>query len=639
MPQEQFTGRRMKRNHSNALPRYIIAYAAEKNDELDSADSTISRGVFHRGSFISCRLEDMVPKAIRPRIVTSPQEFWSEIGKLSAVNYTTWVIGHSILHDMLISGMPEEFTEARLTVDWPRAKRIRENNNEDDPHSNVLVIINNPPTIIACRSSISGGRVVVVDLLNWFGSSLSDIEETLDRDREDWRHSINGYKELACPSMEKAGVVLSAFLRLCTWSRKHDVGMFRYTAASQAMSAYRHRFMTHDICVHDNDYVKGLERQAMFGGRTELFRAGSFQEKMHQLDVSSLFPSVMKHGYFPIRLNRSEPTAIWSDSLPDIQYGNSVATCWLRTIDPIYPVRTESGIIYPVGEFCTVLCGEELAHAHWSGALHSVQSWAEYSTEQIFTSWVEYMWQLRKNHEADGDFIYAKLVKLMLNGLYGKFAQKAAQWVNVGDSLADEPWREWTQTDVAKQTTRRFRSFGYHKQEFTGGGEIASSFVAISAFVASAARYRMNQLRKIAGRSEVYYQGVDGLIVTEKGRQLLDDAGEISESTLGKLRHQLTVDEGEILGYCDYRLGSKVVKSGLSQTAILQPDGELLQQISLVNESLFGTGEQRGPKRKDAYFTRQAMAIKGVMADDGVIWPYQLNQIMTNGSDISTSVA
>jgi hypothetical protein len=638
MEQRQFTGRKIKRNHSNALPRYIISYATETRNEPNESRSHYSTDLFVRGSLISCRLDGTTPKAIQPRIVNSPEGFWKEIERLSAPNYTTWVIGHSILYEMLVSKLPEQFEQAKFVIDWPRSKRKREDNNEDDPHSNALVIINNPPTIIACRCVNSGGRVVIVDLLNWFPSSLSDIREALNGDREDWRASIEGYSDLQCPSMDKAGVVLATFLRLIGWSRANDVGMFRYTAASQAMSAYRHRFMSHDILVHDNADIKALERLANIGGRTEVFRFGKFEEKMHQLDVNSLYPSVMQYGEFPIKLERYMKTSRWSSNLPDIEWGKSVAKVWLNTKNPIYPVRMPQGIVYPIGQFDTYLCGEELAHAKASGDLLSVQSWAEYSTGRIFTAWVDYMWELRRVHVLSGDTIYAKLVKLMLNGLYGKFAQRGSKWVGLKDNQDVTPWREWIEVDGRTGTARRYRSFGYEKQEYAGDTELPTTFVAISSFIAAAARCRMNHLRSIAGTKNVYYQGVDGLIVTEAGHHNLDKANEIREGQIGLLRHQLTVDEGEILGYCDYKLGSKVVKSGLAGNAVLLPDSELMQQIQCVGTSLFSPEGCNGVQKVDTLWHRQAMAAKGVMDNAGVVWPYTLNRVQPIDSDIIGSL-
>lgn len=638
MSQKQYTGHRMRRNHSNALPRYIVSYATEIKNVRDSDNPTASSDVFVRGALISCRMVNLQPTNIRPRIINSPTEFWQQMSELSAVNYTTWVVGHSVLYEMLVSGMPEQFEEAKFVVDWPRSKRKREANNDDDPHSSALVIINNPPTIVACRCVATGGRIVIVDLLNWFASSIDDIAETVSADKEDWRYAIEGFAELDTPSMRKAGVVMSAFLRLASWSRANDMGMFRYTAASQAMSAYRHRFMTHDILVHDNADVKKLEREAYFGGRTELYRVGAFHHRVHQLDVSSLFPSVMQNGKFPVKLEQFVQTTRWSANLPPIRWDDSVAKVWLRTTRPDYPVRLPQGVVYPIGEFKTVLCGDELSLAFARGEIVSVQSWAEYQTEPIFTSWVDYMWALRQQHETDGDAIYAKLVKLMLNGLYGKFGQKSSVWINLDSYPSRGPWQQWTEKNCLTEVTREFRSFGHQLQEFKGHGELGNTFVAISAFVSAAARMRMNQLREIAGRHDVYYQGVDGLIVTERGRKRLDDAKQIREATLGYLRHQLTVDEGELLGYCDYRLGSKVVKSGLAGNAVLTLDAELLQQISLVSDSLFDRGGKTGVSKIDTLWRRDAMTAKGVVDDNGTVWPFVFHNAMPAESDSLVSV-
>lgn len=149
---------------------------------------------------------------------------------------------------------------------------------------------------------------------------------------------------------------------------------------------------------------------------------------------------------------------------------------------------------------------------------------------------------------------------------------------------------------------------------------------------------RMNSLRDIAQHRNVLYQGIDGLIVTDVGMQNLDRSEQIRESTIGYLRHQLTVDEGELLGYCDYRLGTKQVKSGLAGNAILLPDSELLQQIQHVSASLFSPDMVDGVRKVSTVWHREEMTAKGVADDDGVVWPFVLQMDYAKESASSVSV-
>ena len=67
----------------------------------------------------------------------------------------------------------------------------------------------------------------------------------------------------------------------------------------------------------------------------------------------------------------------------------------------------------------------------------------------------------------------------------------------------------------------------------------------------------MNRLRTVAGQKNVYYQGVDALIVNSAGYRSLLAAGEVSQLEIGKLRLEHTANYGAVSGICDYNLGDK----------------------------------------------------------------------------------
>jgi len=621
---KQFTGRKLRPNHSNALPRYIVAYATETRDRPNLNRPGHYTRVFTAGASVACRLVDLKPTAVKPRLIHNPLELWEQIERLSAANHTLWVVGHSVLFDLLVSDMPQQFEETKLVVDWPRSKRKRESNSPDDPHSSAVVVISNPPVIVACRCVASGGRVVFVDLLNWFSSPIDDIAEMERADRSELGERAEIPSEMDTPAMRKADLVFRTFLRLIRWSRTNDMGMFRYTAASQAMAAYRHRFMPRTIYMHDNKDAKRMERESYVGGRTELFKSGKFAGRAYQLDVSSLFPAVMRDGFFPHKLVSFTPRKAYSVELPTIDYSSAVARVRVKTRRPIYPLRASFGTIYPIGEFNTILCGLELDSAKEAGELVSVESYAEYETSPLFGEWVSELWAMRKNHSDRGETVYARLVKNLLNSLYGKFAQKSSEWLNLPTSVSSVPWAEWSCVNAVTSERTRLRSFGWQTQQFIGGGEMENTFVAISAFITSAARMRMNRLRTVAGERCVYYQGVDSLIVTQAGLDRLTGAGEVAEGELGKLRIQYVADDGELRGYCDYRLGDKTTKSGLPGRHWIGSDGELLTQLSQVQRSLFPGRPVDGVSIVDTPWTRNYLTPKGVEDSEGWVWPYQI---------------
>lgn len=640
------SGHKIKRNHSNALPRYIVAYDTETVPMEDKDNPRRASHTFRLGVALYCRLRGTTPTDIKVARFSDPGEFWAFLTGLTGPRHTVWVVCHNALFDMVVSGMPEQFLRSNLVIDWPRSKRTRETNEPDEPHAAGIAVIDSPPTIIACRMPHTSGRIVIVDTLNWFQCSLAELGDAALIPKYPMPEFSASDEAWYRYCERDAQIVFTTFTELIRWVRDNDMGMFRYTAPSQAMAAYRHRFMRHNIYIHDNSEVRQLERRSYFGGRTEVFRLGKIDQRVHQLDVNSLFPDTMQAGVFPRKLIRYEIRQEWLTLRPSIEWQHSVAEVLVETELPIFPCRRNGQIIYPVGRFKTVLCGEELATAISGGAVAAVRSWAEYECSELFSEWVTTLWGMRQAYRSAGNSLYEQFCKKLLNSLYGKFGQLAAEWINDPSKLPALPWDRWTEVNLATGERMEWRSFGWTAQRMeprkqlreyvvnvNGRNvtelreewhELSTTFPAISAFVTSAARCYMDGLRFEAGEHNVYYQGVDGLVVTDAGLARLEAAGFVDPNRLGLLRPICTVTDGEILGCSDYVLGGKTVISGRARPTFDHESGQLLQRKFAAGAMLFdgrvisSVDESLQPWQRVSGYT------KGVPQPDGWVRPIQL---------------
>ncbi len=332
----------------------------------------------------------------------------------------------------------------------------------------------------------------------------------------------------------------------------------------------------------------------------------------------------MRGGMLPCLLDRSEIREEFLELLPTVDWHATIAEVELYTWENNYSCRTERGVLYPVGAFRTTLVGIELANAVSRGYVRKVRSWAEYKLAPLFTKWVDGLWKMRQEYKTTGNRLYDQFAKRMLNGLYGKFAQLSQRWQNVDGDLSALPWQRWTHRNNVTGEQTEYRSFGWQVQKQTDRVEMANTFVAISAFVTSAARHRMNGIRDIIGQRHCFYQGVDGLIVTNEGRQRLDDAGLIRPTELGYLRHELTTDSGTISGVSDYRLGEKVVIAGKPRLHTLSEQQTSLQRRFHAVTHLFDGKAIDTVTEERFQWRKQGEYWKGVETKGGWINPIEL---------------
>jgi hypothetical protein len=334
------------------------------------------------------------------------------------------------------------------------------------------------------------------------------------------------------------------------------VGPWKATISSIAFSAFRYRFMEHQIVIHvDPDAIR-LERAAYCGGRTEVFFKGVLDGETHDFDVNNLYGWVMQTFYVPRKLLEVRHNIGVKELAEMIDRREPViAQVRVKIEERALPYKAEK-LLFPVGEFVTTLCTPELQLAIELGEILSVGEVAVYEAAPVFKSYVQFMTTKRNaaklaHHDAE-----STLYKALNNHVYGKVGQMSEEWTRVGDCPPDQPFRQEriVETKELPDGTRQVvgtRVIAYMPSgvyEWNGLREEAfNAFPAIAAFITSYARVRLWQLRCIAEGKDgrhVFYCDTDSIFVDHVGRMRLEAAGEVDEYTLGKVKHEW---EAEVL--------------------------------------------------------------------------------------------
>jgi len=580
--------RYLKKNDGNAIPRHVVFFDTETLPEPRTDDK---RGELHRlrlGHAIAGRYEKGRLTRRRELSFTMPELFWTWAFRQCRRKHTLWIVAHNVLFDATQVRLWELFENKIVVLDKPRRKRHADDSNPKKSLANGIIVLEDPPTILGLRHVKSGGRIVIVDSLNWFKTPLSELGKSV------------GLPKLTMPAFSDSDETWIEYCRrdveilqrtICGYFQfvlDEQMGVFRWTAASQAMSAFRHGRMDKQICTHDELDVKQLERASYFGGRVEVFKRGKLKERVYQLDATSLYPHLMRSKAFPAKLSKWSLAPDLIELRPNIPLERSIATVELDTPKVTFPLRRDTFVAYTLGMFTTTLCGPELEYADQLGVIRKWGAWSVYAVDDVFREFVESLWPLRCKYRDDGNHVYERYIKLILNSLVGKFGQLSPRWIELPGRVAADEWSTWAEYNMQTGVERHFRSIDRVVQEKQQRIETNSSFPAIAAFCCSYGRRHMDNLRDIAGRREVYYQGVDSLIVTERGLENLNKADQVADFELGKLRLQLSTDNGEIYGCGDYVLGDKSVHGGRKTNAIIGDDGKWQEQQFGGVSKLFG---------------------------------------------------
>ncbi|KKL57876.1 hypothetical protein LCGC14_2231010, partial [marine sediment metagenome] len=213
---------------------------------------------------------------------------------------------------------------------------------------------------------------------------------------------------------------------------EHDLGNFRFTIASQSFTAYRHRFMNHDIFIHDNIDVINLERESYRGGINEAYFIGLLDKEIYRsLDVNSLYAYVMRKYKYPTKLKWlvEGMTLDYLETL--LKYYALTSKVLIKIDEPVFPFKTAK-VYYPTGEFITVLTTTALKYALERNWIVQVLDTAIYEQEYIFKDYVDFFYGLKRKYKKEGNFVYYMIVKFFLNGLTGKWGQRSQKYTELG---------------------------------------------------------------------------------------------------------------------------------------------------------------------------------------------------------------
>lgn len=489
-------------------------------------------------------------------------------------------------------------------------------------------------------------KIVVLAVQNYFRSGIAELGDMLGLPKQDVnpleapRETVKEYCRRDTEILRDA---VLAYLNFCD---RVDAGGFALTISSQAFNCFRHRYLDCRVWVHREEDTLALERSAYFGGRTEAFRMGTIDGGPFQCwDVNSLYPYVMQQYSYPTNLIGSVESPDLDTVRKALRHYAVVADVELNTERPLWPVRLNNRTVFPVGSFATSVCSHGLALALSTGALRKVKRCAIYDRRPIFRKMVTDFYARRERHKRSGNHVMSRLLKDMLNSLYGKFGQANPELLREEDCPEPGFFRHYHLPADGGPTQVVTLLMG---RLFVEGGltEHKHSLPAIVAHVTEYARAHLQRLITLVGWDRVLYCDTDSLFIRAADAERLGEWRD--DYALGHLSLDGESDTLEIRALKDYvfgesekikgvQVGSKQVGPdtyhvenfpGLKTLLATPRDG----QISLSLAAEWSPDEAQDLQRVGLYPVLHQSKhlsrdyLKGKVTESGRVVPYRLSE-------------
>jgi hypothetical protein len=471
--------------------------------------------------------------------------------------------------------------------------------------------------------SVKGEKksIVFVDSMNYFRESLAATGQRIGLPKLtiDFETCSDSYLQTYCH--RDVEIELENFKQFIRFLEQNHVSRLCYTIGSTAMAAYLFGHYAKKIYIHNNKEAVDLERDSYRGGRCECFYLGGLTDGPYYiLDVNSLYPFVMFNSLYPCKYQKTEHQVSPQDMQEALRNFSAVAEVLIDTDEPAYGVRRER-LFFPIGKFWTTLTTPELQYALDRGHLVKTGRVVFYEQTDLFSSYVSRFYKLRQEFRSAGVAAYEELCKLLLNTLYGKFGQKAEDWVKIGDA-PDEPDRVELLFMVKGRRVTQIRYLLGEVFELTGHSEAFNSFPAIASHVTAFGRMYLYELMKQAGQGNYFYCDTDSLIVNEVG--LWNLANKLDPISLGSLKTESTTSFLHIRGLKDYSIETKQVVKGIRKNAVNISDGVYQQELWPSFRGTLRSGDA------DTYTVTTVQKVlhrdylKGYVTPSGMVVPFAL---------------
>lgn len=333
-------------------------------------------------------------------------------------------------------------------------------------------------------------RAPLRDIAKWIGKEKTGPQDNMtDAERKEWYASVD-IETLIAYNANDCEVL---------WGAIHNAqcailelgGQLQMTLASTAMHLFRRKYLTEDVAT--NRTINMLADKSYFSSRVEVYQK-DVNYQGNYFDVNSSFPYAMTFP-MPGRLRQNchgIPSEVW-DKYPfiaDVEF--DVPEMFL----PPIPTRVNGKIFFPIGRWRSWLTGIDLKLLLRDGGhIRRVHGCKVF---EPFYDLAEYVKDLYARRAKTTDKFEKEFYKLLLNMLYGKFAEQSNKTTILINPPPD------TLANLDRSTDMLFPGVFFKNSEVP----IPHAHVPISSYVTSIARQTLYDFMSKA--SEIHYCDTDG---------------------------------------------------------------------------------------------------------------------------------
>lgn len=366
--------------------------------------------------------------------------------------------------------------------------------------------------------------LIMVDSVSWLPKALEQIAPLVDSPKLELPREEDDPEAWLARCEADVQILRKAWLRLMHWLEEDDLGVWKPTGAGMALTAFRHKFLTHKLLCHQDKEAKDAERLAGWTGRCEAYRWGDLPNGPYwEWDMSTAYARVAQNTDVPTRLVSKVKRGSLEEWKRWRRHFAIISQVTITTALPTVPARGPVGIYWPVGTFETTLWDHELELALQNGATVKIGPSLLYRKGPALKEWADWILAALDPDNKAIDPVIQLAIKHWSRALIGRFGSRFSEWDDFGEALSDDVIL--TLAGDASDNTK-FRLLQLGKRVLKEGElvEDQNGLPQIMGHIMASCRINLWHIMEKAGFENVVYCDTDGILVNSAGNEALLEA-------------------------------------------------------------------------------------------------------------------
>lgn len=391
-----------------------------------------------------------------------------------------------------------------------------------------------------------GGTLVIADTYTWTNQPLSELAPMVEIVKPELPGNADDLATWHHRCLSDVLITEEVVRQLLAFIRTHHLGNWQPSGAGMGHTAWRHRWYEHKVLVHDDADAIAAEREAMHAGRAEAWWHGRAEGgPFTEWDMTMSYTTIAAECHVPAKLWAHDPRPTSRVHRWALEHWRVLARVIVRTKVPVVPARRGGRIVWPVGQFTTVLWDTELALLEQEGGSYEVLEQWRYTRKPALAGWANWTRQMLALEPPAVPLVARTWLKHQARATIGRMGLRTASW----EPYADNWLPGYTGVSLLTEEgsgTRRLMHVGHSVWRETDLTEGQQSVPMIPSWIMAEARVRLWRAARAAGLENVLHVDTDSLLTNAAGTARLELA--TREGLPGAWRPKGTWRSLEIIG-------------------------------------------------------------------------------------------